>query len=110
MPGESIRDAVRRRLRDELGVGVTKLAVAFPDFRYRSAMPDGTVENELCPVVIACVDGDPVLNPDEVEDARWCSWQEFLELAEREADAMSPWCVAQAARFRALQPTPAEAP
>jgi isopentenyl-diphosphate delta-isomerase type 1 len=108
MPGESIRDAVGRRVREELGVHVTDMALAFPDFRYRSVMPDGTVENELCPVVIAAVDGDPVLNPDEVEDARWCSWEEFLQLAGCEANMMSPWSVAQAGRFRALHAAPTE--
>ena len=32
-------------------------------------MDDGTIEHELCPVVIAVVAGEPLLNPDEVDDA-----------------------------------------
>jgi isopentenyl-diphosphate delta-isomerase type 1 len=108
MPGETIREAVRRRLRDELGLRVVDMALVFPDFRYRSVMDDGTVENELCPVVVASVDGEPVLNPAEVEEARWYGWREFLELTRHEAGVMSPWCVAQARRFDGLGASPAD--
>ena len=36
--GETLRGAVERRLRDELGLVVERLAVALPDFTYRAAM------------------------------------------------------------------------
>ena len=38
---------------------VERMAVALPDFTYRAAMGDGTVEHERCPVVIAEVKGTP---------------------------------------------------
>ena len=57
--GETLRGAVERRLRDELGLVVERLAVALPDFTYRAAMDDGTVEHERCPVLVAEVKGDP---------------------------------------------------
>ena len=37
-------------------------------------MADGTVEHELCPVVVAEVEGDPMPRPDEVADVRWEPW------------------------------------
>jgi isopentenyl-diphosphate Delta-isomerase len=100
MPGESIREAATRRITQELGLRVGRLAMAFPDFSYRAVMDDGTVENELCPVVVAEVDGEPVLDPAEVDAARWVSWAEFVALAESDG-ALSPWSVAQARRFTA---------
>jgi len=49
-PGEPVEDAVLRRARDELGLGVRDLRLVLPRFSYRAEM-DGTVEWELCPVL-----------------------------------------------------------
>ena len=67
-PGETLRHAVERRLRDELGLVPRRLVLAVPDFVYRAAMDEGTVEHELCPVVVAEVDRAPRPDPDEVDD------------------------------------------
>lgn len=90
-PGESLRSAVRRRLGDELGVGVGDgLTLLLPRFSYRAEMADGVVEHELCPVVRARYGGGPVTpNPAEVAAAEWRSWAECLELAGRPES--SPW-------------------
>src|SRR5512134_1602057 len=69
--GESLRQAIQRRVREELGLRVVRASVALPDFAYRAEMPDGTVEHELCPVVIAEVAGSPTPDPDEVDDLVW---------------------------------------
>ncbi len=57
-PGENTEDAVRRRLRDELGLNVDTLLPALPDFRYRAEM-NGIVENEICPVYVAVTNEEP---------------------------------------------------
>ena len=46
-PGEAVEDAVRRRVREELGVEVRDLRLLLPDFRYRAVDASGVVENEL---------------------------------------------------------------
>ena len=78
--GETLRGAVERRLRDELGLVVERIAVALPDFTYRAVMDDGTVEHERCPVLVAEVKGIPLLHPEEVDDLRWQSWLSLIHI------------------------------
>jgi isopentenyl-diphosphate delta-isomerase type 1 len=97
--GETLASAVARRLRDELGLGVRRLVLAVPDFTYRAAMDDGTVEHELCPVLVAEVEGDPRPVAREVDDLVWVPWAELVRRAQVEPSSLSPWCVAQVARL-----------
>lgn len=107
-PGESLRQAVERRLEDELGLRPTAMTVAVPDFAYRAVMANGVVEHELCPVVVAGVERDaPIrLDPAEADDARWVSWDELRARARDRPSSLSPWSVAQAARLDALAVSP----
>ncbi|HKE72237.1 MAG TPA: isopentenyl-diphosphate Delta-isomerase [Acidimicrobiales bacterium] len=82
-PGETLREAVTRRLAHELGLTPVRMGVALPDFSYRATMADGTAEHELCPVVVAEVDGRPAPNPDEVAGTRRLRWPAFLARARR---------------------------
>ena len=107
-PGESLRGAAERRLRDELGLVSQRMALAIPDFTYRAVMDDGTVEHEVCPVVIAEVDVEPMLNPDEVDDAEWITWGALRERASEAPQTLSPWSVAQIERLGALAASPQE--
>ena len=75
-PGEDLADAVRRRVRQELGAEVTDLRLVLPAFRYR-AEQDGVVENEMCPVFVGTT-RDPVdPDPSEVDSVAWVPWAEF---------------------------------
>lgn len=96
-PGEDLEEAVRRRVRQELGVTLSELRLLLPAFRYRATMSNGTVENEMCPVLIARTD-DPVLpDPDEVNDHRWVDWTSArTEIGAGRLD-VSPWCSEQMA-------------
>lgn len=94
MPGERPEDAVRRRLRDELGVSAGNLVCALPDFRYRAEM-NGIQENELCPVYLCRITADPGLSADEVAEARWISWGDYVSKALSPGTELSPWSVLQ---------------
>jgi isopentenyl-diphosphate delta-isomerase len=101
-PGEKLRDAVQRRLRDELGMpGAASITSVLPRFQYRAVAADGTVEHERCPVVRAAVtDGAVRPNRDEVEAAEWWTWERCLELVERPES--SPWYRLQLAELAPL--------
>jgi isopentenyl-diphosphate delta-isomerase len=95
-PGEAIEEAVRRRLATELGVTPLALRPVLPDFRYRAVAPDGIVENEVCPVYLAELAGDPVPDPDEVMDWQWVDPAAFVRTTVEAPFLLSPWSVLQA--------------
>lgn len=93
-PGESVEDAVRRRGVEELGTEIADIVCVLPEFRYRARAADGTVENEMCPVFCAKVDGVVTPVPDEVMDLVWVRWEEIRAAAALEW-AISPWARSQ---------------
>jgi isopentenyl-diphosphate delta-isomerase len=101
-PGEPDRDAVLRRVRQELGIDAVDLRMRLPDFRYRAVAHDGTVENEFCPVWSAVVEGDPEPDPAEVAEWRWVGWSDLVATASRAPWALSPWAVDQIPLLAAL--------
>ncbi len=107
-PGESLRQAVTRHLSDELGLVPTNMAIALPDFAYRATMDDGTVEHELCPVVVVSVSGDLRPNPDEVDDIAWMAWHDVVERARTRPGTLSPWFVTQVAELDGDGRSPAD--
>ena len=95
-PGEPVEDAVRRRVREELGLEVTDVVAALPDFRYRAVDASGIVENEICPVFLGFVATDAVrLDADEVGDHAWVPWSDFVAAIRATPQVYSPWAVLQ---------------
>lgn len=99
-PGERLEDAVRRRLMHELGVSAEHVVCALPDFRYRAEM-NGIEENELCPVFLCRITADLRLDPDEVGETFWVSWDDYVKRALAPESELSPWTVRQVAELRA---------
>lgn len=94
-PGEAVADAVRRRLAVELGLRAVDLRLALPDFSYR-ASAGGVEENELCPVFVCTLVGEPRPRPDEVASCEWWIWADFLAAALDDGSDLSPWARLQA--------------
>jgi isopentenyl-diphosphate Delta-isomerase len=100
-PDEEIAAAVRRRGRQELGVKVEQVVLVLPAFRYEAVMPDGTRENEMCPVFVARVASDTDLRPDpeEVGATEWEDWSTFSTAVLAGERDVSPWCRQQVAEL-----------
>jgi isopentenyl-diphosphate delta-isomerase len=94
-PGEEMADAVHRYAAHELGTTVRDLACLLPAFRYRAVDAGGVVENELCPVFVATVDGDLHANPDEVAEHAWVPADHLRTVIELAPWSLSPWLVEQ---------------
>ncbi len=105
-PGEPMADSVRRRLRQELGIGAAKLALVLPRFRYRARMDNGVIENEVCPVYAAYSDLPPDPDPAEVAEVQWVDWEEFCAAVQTGRQSVSPWCAMQLAELSALGSRP----
>ena len=101
-PGETLPEAIRRRLRDELSLEVGELECVLPDFAYRATDASGIEENEVCPVFAArpLHPSAPLLpNPDEVLDWKWVRWHDITEAVRRTPFVFSPWAVQQMAQL-----------
>jgi isopentenyl-diphosphate delta-isomerase len=94
-PGEAPEDALRRRGRQELGVTVHGVRLVLPDFRYTARMPDGTTENEVCPVFLAATSEPVRPDPDEVHGLAWVEWSQVRTQVETAPDHFSPWLLLQ---------------
>ena len=88
--GESVVDAARRRLQDELGLVVRDLVEVSP-YRYRCTDKSGIVENEICPIFIGYTNDTPTPKAGEVEQWKWVPWGEFLKDIENNPEIYSPW-------------------
>jgi isopentenyl-diphosphate delta-isomerase len=94
-PGESLEEAVSRRAERELGITVTNVRAALPDFRYRAVDASGIVENEICPVFIATCDAVPSPADDEVCEFVWADPTALLASVTSTPWAFSPWLTLQ---------------
>ena len=65
-PGETVREAGNRRLREEMGMEC-KLVELF-SFEYKAELDSGMTEWELDHVLIGLSDVQPVINPEEVDE------------------------------------------
>ncbi|GAA4663726.1 MULTISPECIES: isopentenyl-diphosphate Delta-isomerase [Amycolatopsis] len=105
-PGEDLWETVGRRVRQELGVEASDITLVLPRFRYRAVMPDGVVENEMCPVFRARTSGEPAPDPSEVDSYEWVEWPAFADDVLSGRRAVSPWCAEQVAQLVELGPDP----
>jgi len=104
-PSESIESAVRRRVRQEIGLEIGDLRLVLPEFRYTATM-NGIRENEMCPVMVATPAGDVTLDPTEVESVEWLPWADFSREVLDGTRDVSVWCRAQVEALVALGPGP----
>lgn len=90
-PGEAIDDAIRRRAQQELGVEVRAIQSVLPRFQYRAVDASGIVENEICPVFRASVDGEIRPEPTEVSEFAWVQPAKLAAAVAAAPFAFSPW-------------------
>jgi isopentenyl-diphosphate delta-isomerase len=89
-PGESVGDAARRRLMDEMGIegcGLTRVATFF----YFAKLDGGLVEHELDHVLIGRWNGPTNPDPGEVAETRWIDRELLFEELVHDPDRYTAW-------------------
>lgn len=91
-PGELVADAARRRLREEMGIGVGPLRAA-GRFEYRAVdAASGLVEHELDHVVVGpAAASAPRPAPQEVAAWRWVDLPALLDELRAAPATFTPW-------------------
>ncbi len=112
-PGEALPEAVVRRAQAELGLELTPdaLRLVLPDFSYRAEM-GGIVEHELCPVFLATVPDNPLLQPDpqEVASVAWIPWADYRDQVLAGTLEVSAWSSEQVRQLSRLGGDPGDWP
>ncbi|MTH17582.1 isopentenyl-diphosphate Delta-isomerase [Flavobacterium sp. LC2016-01] len=87
--GESNIEAGSRRLYEEMGFK-SELKELF-HFIYKAPFDNGLTEHELDHVMIGYYDGEPAINPEEVEDWKWMSIEDVKADIEKQPEIYTVW-------------------
>ncbi len=88
-PGESMKEATRRKLLQEMGIDEPS-DFAFK-FQYRTELENHLIEHELDHVFIGRFNGVPKINFREVEDYRWISIDALRSEIESDPGKFTYW-------------------
>lgn len=87
--GEEITDAIRRRLKEEMGMRVT---VDFKfKFMYKASLENNLTEHEIDHVYFGFSNDAPVINPEEVSDWKYLSMEEIKNKIESHPENYTSW-------------------
>ncbi|WP_353087669.1 isopentenyl-diphosphate Delta-isomerase [Flavobacterium sp.] len=87
--GETNIQAGKRRLEEEMGF-VTELKELF-HFIYKAPFDNGLTEHELDHVMIGYYNGEPAINPEEVEGWKWMDIEAIREDMKNHPDRYTVW-------------------
>ncbi|GAB4223383.1 MAG: hypothetical protein Tsb005_18310 [Gammaproteobacteria bacterium] len=91
-PGESILEAARRRLQEELGITTNLVEVG--SFVYKAEVGNGLVEHEFDHVCIGVLDKNIInipYNPQEIQHLRWMTLDEVRVDYHAHLEQYTPW-------------------
>ena len=89
--GESTIDCATRRVREELGLSV-KLTFHFK-LKYQASFSKAHAEHELVSVFTGEVQGQPVIDPEEISELMWIEPEKLSQELVRNPDDYTPWCI-----------------
>ncbi|WP_075343983.1 isopentenyl-diphosphate Delta-isomerase [Tenacibaculum agarivorans] len=87
--GESNIEAGKRRLQEEMGFSC-ELEEVF-SFIYKAPFDNGLTEHELDHVMIGKFDGEPLINPEEVESYKWMSLEDVKNDIDANPENYTAW-------------------
>lgn len=89
-PSESVLDAGKRRLQEEMGIETELKSVGY--FHYIAHFPNGLTENEVDHVLVGFLtQADFQVNPEEVADYRWMTLAALRQELAATPEQFTPW-------------------
>lgn len=89
LPGETLEEATRRRLQEELGIDVQP-AYRY-SFIYRAELDQNLIEHELDHVFVGTFDGEPETNEREVSDWKYVDIESLKHDIQQQPEAYTEW-------------------
>jgi len=89
-PDETIEVAAIRRVKEELGIGISNPKSIF-SFKYKAALENNLTEHELDHVLIAKYDGELEVNKEEVSDWKYFSLEEIKKMLHINPEQFTVW-------------------
>lgn len=89
MPNETYRQAIHRRLKEEMGFDC-KLKKLFWII-YRIDLPNTLIEHEYNCVYVGKFDGHPIPNPEEIMNLKWITLKELKRQLKNHPHQFSAW-------------------
>lgn len=87
--GEALEDAVKRRLMEEAGIACPVEEIF--SFVYKHKFNEELYEHEFDHVFLGEFKGEPVMNPEEIQDFRWIDIDELKGELEKFPDKYASW-------------------
>lgn len=87
--GENLYETIHTRLVEEMGFDCD-LEEIF-SLKYRAELDNGLIEHEIDHVFIGRYDGEPVPNPDEVDDYYWVDLEDVLRDVAESPENFTYW-------------------
>jgi isopentenyl-diphosphate Delta-isomerase len=92
LPGEATADCAVRRLKEEMGISVTKDVLRLLFYlTYQAKYSDTLSEHELDAVYLVRWNGNPLINPDEAAEYAWMPYADTVRDVRTNPDKYTPW-------------------
>lgn len=93
MIGERLKQAARRRLKEEAGIANPIDLKKILKFQYEASWQNKGVEKEICAVFSCSFDGEVKTNPEEIDGFHWISLGKLDKELKNFPQKYSPWLV-----------------
>jgi isopentenyl-diphosphate delta-isomerase len=88
-PQETVLDAAKRRLQEEMGMQANMQEVLH--FLYEAKLDQGLSEHELDHVLVGYTNENPQINPEEVKAFKWIALEQLIQELEQNPDTFTIW-------------------
>lgn len=88
-PGESVNEAGKRRMKEEMGMEIDPESLF--SFIYRAELDKSLIEHELDHVLVAFSDETPHLNPEEAIAYKWMTLEDLRNDIKQNPDQYTAW-------------------